>query len=407
MKLILCHTDYRIYWPARLRALTDFLADKAIDMKIVEVAGKGSPYAFASSQSKTGNNNWKVIYPQDSMEDIAPLRASIELFKVLEGWNPDIVLAGPIAFPSGATAVRWATYRKKHVIIADNVRVADVPRNALVNWVKRRIYANVDAVLIPAPSHIPDYEFWGVPRERMFFGLNAIDNDFFSIRSEKARAEAQRLRSEWNLPGKFLLGVGRQVPKKNWLTLIKAWNLHRQRYADSSMHLVLVGNGPDRTTLENTVRSSGLQDVHLRDFASQEDVAALYGLAHGLVLPSRHGETWGLVVNEAMACGLPVLVSRECGCAATLVEEGINGWCFAPDAAEEMAACLLKLSDLSPQQRDRMGRRSREIIANWGLMRFCQGVLEAIGCVQRQPIRKPSFLDRAILHLWKGRYRPT
>ncbi|MGA2264757.1 MAG: glycosyltransferase family 4 protein [Acidobacteriota bacterium] len=406
MKLIVCHTDYRLYWPARFRALREFLAEKGIQMRVVEIAGKGSPYAFAENQScKCGD--WDVLFPQLPMEAIGSRKASAAVFKALEDWNPDIVMAGPIAFPSGATAVRWASHRKKPVIIADDVRVADVPRNALVNWVKRRIYANVDAVLLPAPARIRDYEFWGVPRGRMFFGLNAVDNDFFAIRSEKARADAERLRSEWNLPDKFVLGVGRQVAKKNWLTLLEAWDLYRQRCTDSSMHLVLVGNGPDRNRLENSVRSLALQDVHLRDFASQEDIAALYGLAHGLVLPSHHGETWGLVVNEAMASGLPVLVSRECGCAASLVEEGGNGWCFAPDAAEEMATCLLKLCDLSQQQRGQMGRRSREIIADWGLRRFCQGVWEAIGCAQRQPIRKSTLLDRLLLHFWNGRYRPV
>jgi hypothetical protein len=105
--------------------------------------------------------------------------------------------------------------------------------------------------------------------------------------------------------------------------LLEAQNFYKQRWVDVAMPLIFVGNGPEQTRIENASQSSGVQAVHLRDFASQKNIAAFHGLAQGLVLPSRHGKKWGLV-KEAMASGLPVLVNRECACVATLVEEGDN-----------------------------------------------------------------------------------
>ena len=407
MKLLLCHTDYRVYWPARLRALRQFLAERSVEMRVVEIAGTGSPYAFAEASSGDRSNGWQILFPHEPVEAIHPRRASLAVFKALEAYSPDVVIAGPIAFPSGATAVRWARARNRAVIITDDARQSDVPRGHLVNWVKRRIYANIDALLLPAPSLVPDYESWGVARERIFFGVNAIDNEFFASRADRARQDGARVCREKGLPAKFVLGAGRQVPKKNWPRLLEAWRAFKRERPDSVLHLVLVGNGPERKKLEHAAGELGLVDFQFRDFISQEEIAELYGLARGLVLPSRRGETWGLVVNEAMASGLPVLVSRECGCAANLVEDGGNGWGFAPDSTAEMAACLGRLDALSDDDWVRMGRRSRAIIAEWGLARFCQGAWDAMLHSRNAPIARRGLVDGALLGLWNGRYRPS
>jgi glycosyltransferase involved in cell wall biosynthesis len=129
-----------------------------------------------------------------------------------------------------------------------------------------------------------------------------------------------------------------------------------------------------------------------------------YGLATALALPSVRGETWGLVVNEAMASGLPVLVSRQCGCAATLVEAGGNGWVFDAEQTGEIASALQRLEGCDWL---RMGTRSREIIAGWGLERFYEGVREAAECVLKFPPKPAGLLDRLLLRSWNGRYRPT
>jgi glycosyltransferase involved in cell wall biosynthesis len=133
------------------------------------------------------------------------------------------------------------------------------------------------------------------------------------------------------------------------------------------------------------------------------ELCGSYARAGGLVVPSLI-DPWGLVVNEAMASGLPVLVSRGCGCARTLVRDGENGWTFEPGDHEAIAGLMTRLSSLPWEQRERMGRCSREIVADWGLERFVKGVQQALGWSRRPPA---SSLSNLVAKTWKGHIRTT
>jgi glycosyltransferase involved in cell wall biosynthesis len=408
MKIAICHTDFRVYWPARIAHLANYLSHHDIDLHVIEIAGKGSPYAFA------GQDNlsifpcpWTCLFPDKRMEDIHPRVASARLYETLDSLRPDIVIAGAIAYPSGATAVRWARQRKRPVIIMDDARVKDVPRSALVNWVKWRIYANVDAIFIPAPSHSPDYRFWGIQEERIFFGVNVVDNAFFTEQSSIARQNAATIREKYGLPNHFFLGIGRQIPKKNWGILIQAFSSATGKMS-GEWGLVLVGDGPEFPRLKKIATQSDGKVVFL-PFQDQETLCQFYGVADCLVLPSSPGETWGLVVNEAMACRLPVIVSRDCGCAETLARGGYNGWQCDPQDKEGIAQVMGKVMALSDEERKQMGECSFEIITEWGLQRFSDGIWQAVQFCRQLPVQRYAspIIDRLILNLWKGRYRPV
>ncbi len=408
MKVVICHTDFRVYWPARIAVLADFLKDRGAKLHVIEIAGKGSPYAFAGKSSHAMSPcPWTCLFPEKRMEDLPPKVASARLFETLDTLHPDVVISGAIAYPSGATAVRWAPRRKRPVVIMDDARLKDVPRSGLVNWGKRRIYANVDAMLIPAPSHVPDYWFWGIPKARMFFGINVVDNAFFAERSAIARQNVALIQEKYGLPNHFFLGVGRQIPKKNWETLIQAFCASMGEAA-GEWGLVLVGDGPEAPRLKEIAAESDEKVVFL-PFQDQESLCQFYGVAECLVLPSIYGETWGLVVNEAMASRLPVIVSRECGCAETMVRDGCNGWQCDPRDPEQLAQMLGRFMRLSDEERKQMGERSFEIIADWGLDRFCDGVWQAVQLCSQLPVHSYAspIIDRLILNLWKGRYRPA
>jgi glycosyltransferase involved in cell wall biosynthesis len=289
------------------------------------------------------------------------------------------------------------------VTILDNSRLEDVLRPAWVEWVKKRIYRNVDAVLTPASSHAPSYARWGIRPDRIFYGLNVVDNAFFEAGSSKARNELEAVRSRLSLGCPFFLGVGRQVAKKNWLGLLTAYERYRLKAGENAWGLVLVGDGEEHPQLESWVRERGLSGVRFDPFCTQEEVCSYHALARCLILPSFYGETWGLVVNEAMASGLPVLVSRQCGCGSVLVREGENGWTFDPGDGKDMTDALERMAGVSEEKWGQMSERSKQIVAEWGLSRFTQGALEAIDAcreVRRGPV---SWLDACILWIWNGR----
>jgi glycosyltransferase involved in cell wall biosynthesis len=248
---------------------------------------------------------------------------------------------------------------------------------------------------------------WGVPARRIFFGNSVVDNEFFSSRSAHYRLNLKATRLRQGLPVPFLLNIARQIPIKNLLTLLEAYRRYRESKPEVLLDLVLVGNGPERGALESFVNTRQVPGVHFRPFASQDGLCEYYAIAKGFVLPSL-SETWGLVVNEAMACGLPVLVSKECGCAETLVKEGANGWTFEARNIPELADRIKKLADLSPVEHENFGRRSSELVSEWPVDRFASGLWDAIRGSAEAPLgRSAIFLDTILIHLWRGRYNPV
>jgi glycosyltransferase involved in cell wall biosynthesis len=175
------------------------------------------------------------------------------------------------------------------------------------------------------------------------------------------------------------LFVGRLAPEKNVSTLLDAFG----QYLDSggTWRLVIAGEGPLNGALCDQA------DAHIRDGAvvftghkNIHELPSLYAFAGCFVLPSL-SETWGLVVNEAMASGLPVIVSSRCGCTDDLVEDGSNGFIIDSSSASSIAAGLARMSKLSLEERVRMGERSQTIIADYSPERWSREVQWIVGAV--------------------------
>lgn len=407
MRIALVHTDLRVYWPPRLLALGKSLCERGDEFFVIEIAGGGSCYDFAAQGCKDGRLSWSVLFPQGDLRRLSGRTMATAVARKLDQLQPDVVMAGAIAFPSGAAAVRWARRNRQGVVIFDNVRSEDVPRSALTEFVKRRLYANVDAMLIPAESHVRSFVQWGVPRERMYFGLNVVDNQSFATRAAALRPYANEFCRKNGLPFKLFLGVGRLVEKKNWIICLEAYKQYRRACQAAPWGLVLVGDGPERERLQEMVVAQAIPDVHFSGPIHGDALVAYYTAGGALILPSSYGETWGLVVNEAMACGLPVLVSEQCGCAETLVHNGVNGWRFSPDRPGELAERMLQMSGLSDQDYQKMASASQELIRPWGLDRFVEGAMAAIDACRDVKRGFTSPLDRLLISLWNGRFRPT
>lgn len=401
MKIVFLHTDFRVYWLPRLAYLNRYLTERGYELYVVEIAGKGSPYAFSknhSEEDETTNHpiHWECLFPEAEMADLNNTQIRKTIFQSLDTLVPDIVFAGAIAYPSGAGAVAWGIKRGVPVVIFDNARLADVPRSWLVNFVKRRIYASVSAVLIPAPSHLPDYRFWGIPEEKVYYGLNVIDNDYWRHLSKGELAFPELKDTP------YILGVGRQIEKKNWLSVVKSYH-----QSGLKAKLVLVGNGPERPKIEALCKELCIEDkVVLLDFQPPEKLAPLYAKSL-LILLSSYGETWGLTINEAMACGTPVMVSKECGCCETLCIDGVTGWRTGTDVGS-ITEALKQFATTTPEQLVSFKSNVKILIDQWGCERFCESVLEiAQRNIRNNAHQYTHLIDRIILKLWKGRYRPV
>ena len=178
------------------------------------------------------------------------------------------------------------------------------------------------------------------------------------------------------LPRHYFLSTCRFVQEKNLHRLLIAYAAYRSVAGLRAWHLVLVGDGPLKEELVRLRQQLGLQaSVHFVGFQQYDQLPVYYGLAEALVLPSV-SETWGLVVNEAMAAGLPVLVSNLCGCAKDLVSEGLNGFSFDPRNANAIRDTMVHLSS-NRCDRQAMGDRSRDLVRSWSVEFFANSLWHA------------------------------
>jgi glycosyltransferase involved in cell wall biosynthesis len=150
---------------------------------------------------------------------------------------------------------------------------------------------------------------------------------------------------------------------------------------DSAPYLLFVGDGTLRGALEESARPLG-DAVRFLGFRNQSELPALYDLCDVFTLPSRF-EPWGLVVNEAMNAGRPVIVSDRVGAAADLVEDGVNGFVYPSGDVGALASRLRQIIE-SPALRAEMGKRSLERISSWDFEADRRGLVEALSAVCRK-----------------------
>jgi 1,2-diacylglycerol 3-alpha-glucosyltransferase len=264
---------------------------------------------------------------------------------------------------------------------------------------KRLLLRLFHGALVAGAPQARHFRAMGMEPDRVFTGYGAVDNDHFARQAASARASATYHQDRLGLPSRYILNIGRMVAKKDLATLIRAYSVLRRDWCEEDGAfpcLVLVGSGEEEPALKAlSLRESlpiaesadampaGPQrygGVRFMGFRQVSELPNFYALADAFVLPSVK-EEWGLVVNEAMACGLPVVVSSAAGCAEDLVSEGVNGFTFAPGDVGELAGKLRAIL-IDPASRERMGRNSTEIISRWGCDNFAaqaERVLQACG----------------------------
>jgi glycosyltransferase involved in cell wall biosynthesis len=274
----------------------------------------------------------------------------------------------------------------------------DAARVAWRERIKSRVVSACDSALVAAGPH-KDYAMkLGIPGERIFFGYDAVDNDYFARGAEHARAHARILRTARGLPEKYLLASGRFIPKKNFPRLVEAF-AHAIRANDAGYDLVILGDGAERSIIEATARRFKIPHrLRLPGFRSSEAFPMFYGLSSGF-LHVPLVEQWGLVVNEAAASSLPLVVSRPCGAASALVQPGVNGFVIFPRNIEDISNAIGKLMTLGDDERWAMGAASKRIVSDWSTERYAQGLRSACEAALDCPPRTLGFMDRALLRV--------
>jgi 1,2-diacylglycerol 3-alpha-glucosyltransferase len=314
----------------------------------------------------------------------------------LDEADPAVVFITGWSHSEALAMLLWARERDRPVVIMSESTAHDATRSFVREAIKRHIVGLCDAALVGGKAQRRYVEALGMPPDRVFLGYDAVDNDFFARGAATARADAAGVRARFGLPERYFLASCRFIAKKNLARLIEAFAAYRDKVGEDGWDLVLIGDGELRAELEAQARVLGVdQAVRFMGFHQYDDLPAFYGLAGGFVHVSTV-EQWGLVVNEAMAAGLPVIVSRACGCADDLVDQGKNGWAVDP---LDVAEIVQRLIDLAAPTTDRaaMGAAGIRIVADYGPDRFGEGAAAAAGLVRIGRPRRAGPVSRWLL----------
>jgi 1,2-diacylglycerol 3-alpha-glucosyltransferase len=307
----------------------------------------------------------------------------------------------------------------------------DSSRGVIKEFIKSRIVGLASAALVGGSLHAEYVAQLGLPRDRISLGYDAVDNQFFANEAAKFRLkidggpnveegkmetdcaesetnDGRQILSSTHRPvSRYFLASARFVEKKNLPFLLGSYARYRQLAAASEegdstteiWNLVLLGDGTIRPQLEALCCSLGISDgVTMPGFKQYAELPRFYAHA-GAFIHASTTEQWGLVVNEAMASSLPILVSNHCGCAPDLVQEGINGWTFDPSNEAQLSELMLRMATLGSEARNSLGLASAEIISHWGPQRFGEGLAQASRLALSTKPVKPSWMDSVLMKL--------
>lgn len=224
------------------------------------------------------------------------------------------------------------------------------------------------------------YKQYGVPESKLFFVPHIVDNDFFQGFYKELSPERGKIRQSFGFSDDrpIILFTGKLISKKRPLLVLKAYEKIRKEHFCG---LLFAGDGQLRGEIENLVKKNNIPDVVITGFLNQTELPKAYISGDVLVLPSDVGETWGLVINEGMNFGLPIVVSNKVGCGPDLVRENENGYIFS--SLEELYDSLLKLI-VNEELRIKFGKKSKEIINTWGIPECVENIVEALKSVNKK-----------------------
>jgi glycosyltransferase involved in cell wall biosynthesis len=278
----------------------------------------------------------------------------------LERAQPDIIVCGGYGYLASWQVLAWARRRNRPVFLWSESNQQDQRRRMPhVEMLKRRFIAACRGFVVPGKSAAAYVAAFGVPQERIFVAPNAVDNEFFARQASLARSCAAEMRRQFGLPERYFLCVGRLVFSKGVFDLLDAYSRLAPKLR-AGAELLFVGDGVEQTELEARAAAIDPGAVRFAGFAHREHLAVYYALAEALVFPT-HTDPWGLVVNEAMACGIPIVASEAGGCVVDLVQDGWNGYIVPKCAADKLAEALAKVAG-SPDLTATMGARSAQRI---------------------------------------------
>jgi len=325
---------------------------------------EGYDYTFVNNSStRPGSHNFNgIINPTLNAE--------------IEEWKPDAIFIVGWSFNSHLKCMRYfhkkvpILFRGDSTLLAEQIGPRLIIRTLFLKWV----YRFIDYAMYVGTNNKLYFLRHGVKKSQLIFAPHAIDNDRFFDKDNTYNTQAVNWRKNLGIQKNDIvfLYAGKLEYKKDPDLLIKAFI----KLNNPETHLIILGNGP----LEKKIKFkySQTKNLHFIDFQNQTNMPVAYRLGDVLVLPSKGPvETWGLAVNEAMACSRVIIVSDRCGCGIDLVKDNINGYSFRRTNLKDLVRKMnLIISNKNKIQE--MGNNSLEIIKDWSFEKICSQIEKTV-----------------------------
>lgn len=383
IRIAVIFDNFGPYHLARLAALAALS-----DLTAIELRARSEEYAW-DSDDKAEFRRCTLLTGGESEGQLAD-----RLRSALSAARPQAVLVPGWSSRGALAALAWCGERGVPAIVMSDSQASDFPRWAASEWIKRSLLKHVAGALVGGAPHVAYAAALGVNQDSILTGYDVVDNDYFKRGAAEATRSEAELRRRLCLPRPYLLASSRFIAKKNLPLLLDAYA--NSGVAGLGVDLVLMGDGPLQAALKARIQLYGL-DGHIRlpGFVQYSQLPVYYGLAQGFVHSSTT-EQWGLVVNEAMASGLPVIVSKACGCVSDLVNPGVNGFTFLPTDATALAGLLREFATMPAERRAELGAAGQSIIELWTPSRFARNA-QRLGEMALENKQKPyRLMNRAL-----------
>ncbi len=364
------HSDLAVVHNHRIHyqdLLFGALAERGVDLLVLYTAAT----SLYRPQLPIASSYRYFVAHHGPYESVEARRAAAQVWRTLARVRPRRLIVSGWCDAAAWAAWGWGRAHGVPMILWSESNRFDRDRRPWAEALKRLYVRSFRAAHVYGSSNRDYLLDLGLPPHRIFTGRAVVDISHFR-RMPYPRAVT---------PHKTLVYVGRFAPEKDVSLLLTALSRLPQEASRPRLVLKLVGFGPLDAHLRSVAAQLGIEPfVEFHGPASMGDLPSIYSAADGLVLPSR-SEPWGLVVAEAMCCGLPAIVSDRCGCAADLVTPQ-TGWIFRAGDAGELTAALQQFVDSSREKLAAMGAAARGVASRFSPERGAAAVLECLSAVR-------------------------
>lgn len=259
------------------------------------------------------------------------------------------------------------------------------------------LFKKIDAFLALSSTNADYYKYYGVPEEKIFYSPYVINNGYFRKKYKFFSSQKKKIKSlnKINSAVPIILYASKMIHRKRPMDLLKAYEILNKKLPDKA-HLVFVGDGPEKKSLEDYTRLKNIKNVSFVGFKNQTDLPKFYAIADVFILPSEI-EIYGQVVHEAMNFALPIIATDMVGAAYDVITQGKNGYVYKAGDINKLSEHLSNLIE-NKNLREEMGQNSLKIMDKFTYKEAVSGIVETLNA-----IKKPAVIvaQAGSHHLWQ------